>query len=150
MVAVQQHRAGDAIKFASTALELDPGFVFAHVRLGMAYELQGQYDAAIGEFVKAVPPLREVAPGWEGLLAHALARVGRREEAEGILADLHQCAGRRYVDSLLLAVAHAGLGQTEEAIECLEHAELCSWTFCTLPHEFSSFKRQGAANGLRL
>src|SRR5262249_56366584 len=27
-------------------------------------------------------------------------------------------------------------------------AERCSWTFRTLPREFSSFKRHGAANGL--
>jgi adenylate cyclase len=75
MVALQQLQSDTAIEYASTALELDPGFVFAHVWLGMAYELQRQYDAAIAEFEKVTQPLREVAPGWQGLLAHALARA---------------------------------------------------------------------------
>jgi serine/threonine-protein kinase len=122
MVALQGHRADDAIEYARTILELDPGFLFAHVWLGMAYELQHRYDAAIAEFEKVVQPLRDVAPGWQGLLAHALARAGRRSEAETILADLRQHAQRRYTDAVLQAVAHVGLGQPEEAIECLERA----------------------------
>ena len=122
MVALQQHRTDDAIEYARTALELDPGFLFAHVWLGMAYEHQRQHDAAIAEFEKAMPPLREAAPGWQGLLVHALARANRRADAEMILADLQQCARRRYVDSLLQAVAHVGLNQHEEAIDCLERA----------------------------
>jgi len=122
MVALQQHRTDDAIEYARTALELDPGFLFAHIWLGMAYQLQGGYTAAIAEFEKAVQQLQEVAPGWRGLLAHALARADRRGDAEMIVANLRQQAQRGYVDSVLQAVAHVGLNQAEEAIDCLERA----------------------------
>ena len=79
-------------------------------------------DAAIAEFEKATQPLREVAPGWQGLLAHALARAGRRGEADMILADLRHWAERRHVDSVLHAAAHVGLDQPDEAMNCLERA----------------------------
>ena len=88
----------------------------------MAFELQRRHDEAIAEFEKVVQPLREFAPGWQGLLAHALAQAGRRGDAEMILADLRQCAQRRYVDSVLKAAAHVGLDQPEESIDCLERA----------------------------
>jgi len=122
MVALQQHHTEKAIEYASSALELDPGFVFAHVWLAMAYELQHQHDAAIAEFEKAVVPLREAAVGWQGLLAHALACAGRRGEADTIVADLVRCADERYVDAVLRAAAHVGLDQPKEAIDCLERA----------------------------
>lgn len=119
---LQMHRADHAIEHARTALELDPDFVLAQVWLGMAYETQQRYDEAAARFEQAVQMFGESAPEWRATLGHALARSGKRGEAEAILADLRQRAERRYLDPFWLAVVHAGLDQPEPAIEYLEHA----------------------------
>ena len=122
MVALQRRRPDDVIAYTRTTLELDPGFVFAHLWRGMAYEMQERYDEAIGELKKAVETLGESMLEWRATVAHALARAGRRADAERLLAELEQWAKRRYIDPFWLGVVHAGLGESDRAMDYLERA----------------------------
>jgi len=57
-----------------------------------------------------------------GLLANALARAGRRDEAESHLARLSARAQTQYVPAVARALGHAGLGQVDEAFALLNRA----------------------------
>ena len=65
-------------------LEMDPNFVLAHHRLGMAYEQQGKYAEAIAEF-KQVINLTSGKPLGLAALAHAYAMSGQRAEAQKLM-----------------------------------------------------------------
>jgi serine/threonine-protein kinase len=122
MVALQRRRPDEVIAYTRTTLELDPGFLFAHLWLGMAYEMQERYDEAIGELTKAVETLGESMLEWRATIAHALAKAGRHAEAEKLLEELKQWAERRYIDPFWLGVVHAGLGESDHAMDYLERA----------------------------
>jgi serine/threonine-protein kinase len=59
---------------------------------------------------------------FQAQLGEAYAMAGRTEQARKILRELLDLAARRYVSPYQLADVHPGLGQREEAIDCLEKA----------------------------
>jgi TolB-like protein/Tfp pilus assembly protein PilF len=103
------------------AIEMEPGFVTARWVLGRAFEHQGRFKEAIGEFHRALAVEPEST-----LLAAALARVyavsGARAQAESMLAGLLADTRQRYVSALDLALVHAALGRTDDAFAWLERA----------------------------
>jgi len=79
------HRYADAIAYSRLALDLDPQRRGALRRLGLAYELAGDFPHAIAAFkrMRGGPEA-----GWApGLLAEAYARAGRRGAASAALRD---------------------------------------------------------------
>jgi len=122
MLALQRRRPDEVIAYARTTLELDSGFTFAHLWIGMAYEMQERYEEAIAELQKAVRMLGESELQWQATLAHALAAAGRRAEAERLLGELARSAERRYIDPFWLGVVHAGFGEPDRAMDYLERA----------------------------
>ena len=104
MVALQQLRTDNAISTPAPRSS-STGFPVRACLAGDGLRASAPVRRSDRRIQKAIQPLRQAAPGWQGLLAHALARAGRRVDAEMILADLQQCAQRRYVDSVLQAVA---------------------------------------------
>ncbi|MGE5358699.1 MAG: TPR end-of-group domain-containing protein [Bacteroidales bacterium] len=56
------------------------------------------------------------------LIGCILGRLGRRREAEAVLAELEQRAAVRYVPPSSAAVIYLGLGNVEQALASLEHA----------------------------
>jgi tetratricopeptide (TPR) repeat protein len=121
-VALQRRRPDEVIAYTRATLELDPGFVFAHLWRGMAYEMQARYDEAIAELEKGVQMLGPSLPGWQATLAHALARAGKRADAVTLLHELEQSSARRYLDPFWLGVVHAGLDEPDRAIDYIERA----------------------------
>lgn len=103
------------------ALELDPSFPLAHYVLGVAYLGLGRYDAAVDSFGTA---LRHAGGGtfFQASLGTALAYASRRDEAEGILAEMTAAKATEYVPPVLLAWIHIALGDFDEAFACLEEA----------------------------
>jgi hypothetical protein len=51
-----------------------------------------------------------------------LAPLGRRDEAEEILARLEEESRRQYVRAEILAMGYAALGDSDRAFACLERA----------------------------
>ncbi|HKA37599.1 MAG TPA: protein kinase [Thermoanaerobaculia bacterium] len=116
-------RAGrypEALEIAAEVISLDPDRARGHTLLGWANVLMGNYE-------KGIPALERgaaLSPGsmFQAQLAEAYAMAGRMDEARAILRELLDLAARRYVSPYHLAYVYTGLGQQEEAIDCLEKA----------------------------
>ena len=106
-----------------TILEIDRSFGQAYDYLGRAHLIQGDITQAIDMFQRAFE-LTGGRPTIEATLAFAYAKHGRRPEAESIAKQLAQ---RHKQDKVLasawsVAIAEAGLGHDETALDWLEHA----------------------------
>jgi serine/threonine protein kinase/TolB-like protein/Tfp pilus assembly protein PilF len=113
-------RYNEAIQELDRALALDPNFFQIHQSLGWVYVQTGAYEQAIGEFKKAL----DLGGGsWVDTdLAHAYAVSGRIAEANALLRQILDNAGRRYVQSGDVAVVYAGLGNHDQAFAWLDRA----------------------------
>ncbi len=109
-----------AIRRFRKALDLDEHFIPAHGWLGMALGQQRRYDEAIDAFARALEVDR--IPILMAMLAHTHAIAGHRDRAEELLADLVAQSQSRYISPYDIAVVHAGLGNTSEALKHLRDA----------------------------
>ena len=102
------------------ALELDPSYSDASIVLARTYVTLGMYHQAIAELQKAlIFNARE--PFVLGVLAHAYARAGRREEALKLVGELKRIqAERGSIPTFSFIWAYAGLGDKEQAFAWLE------------------------------
>jgi Flp pilus assembly protein TadD len=102
------------------------------VAMDTTFDLTNEYLAtaylALGRYAEAVPVLRRAAdPAVRlsmplALLGYALAKSGRRIEAEQIQRELLERQRRGYVAPTSLAVLHAGLGDTTATFAWLRRA----------------------------
>ena len=114
-------RVEEALEDARRALEVRPGFSRCHSTLGWALIGLGRN----AEGVAALERAAELSPGSTLFLAQlgqAYAMAGEAGKAREILARLHDHAGREFVSPYHFAYVHAGLGEADEAIACLERA----------------------------
>ncbi|MDP9194539.1 MAG: protein kinase [Acidobacteriota bacterium] len=109
-----------AIRRFRKALELDENFIPAHGWLGMALGQQRRYGEALDAFARALEVDR--IPILTTMLAHTHAIAGDRDAAVNLLLDLVTTARTRYISPYDIAVIHAGLGETAEAITHLQAA----------------------------
>jgi serine/threonine protein kinase/Flp pilus assembly protein TadD len=102
-------------------LQLDRNFMFAHWILGGLCLLpMGRYDEAIVELQKAIAMSENVAHP-RGLLGYAYAKVGRKDDALRVLAELEELSQRRYVAPVSKAFVYGGLGD-ERVFQELDEA----------------------------
>jgi len=102
------------------AAEKDPSHWTVAACRGLAQVLQGRLPEAIGEFELAVER-SDRHPMPLGNLGTAYAAAGRREDAEGVIADLLGGAERQgYTVSAQVAAIHGVLGNVDEAFNQLE------------------------------
>jgi len=113
-------RYDEAIDQFHKAIDLDPRFYYAHWNLAQALEMRGDLRGALTEYKKAVE--LDDDPFVLALLGQAYAKVGQRDEALKILAQLPQIAAHRYVPSYSFALLHMALGEKGKAIEWLERS----------------------------
>lgn len=106
-----------AIEQLRRTLELDPSFPYGHVYLGWALEQKKDLAQAIASFQRITPINMPIKLAY---LAHAFALSGNRAEAEKILAELQKQSRTDYVSPYYLAVIYAGLGETPQALACLQ------------------------------
>ena len=109
-------RAWDRVR---VGLEFDPGFWMTHWARSMLLMSEGDRPQAVRAAEEAVR-CSSGAPSAVGLMICALGLAGQRERAEQELAALVERAGRGHVPALSMALAHAGLGETDRAFEWLE------------------------------
>jgi tetratricopeptide (TPR) repeat protein len=107
----------EAEETCGLVIEMEPNFWPAHYFLGLVYEQQKLFAQAVRELRQA-----EVLSEGNALslsaLAHAHASAGNQWDARKILLRLQQ-RGPVYVSEWVLAVVHAGLGETGLALELL-------------------------------
>jgi serine/threonine-protein kinase len=122
-----------AIKKFHEALELDRGFRSALIGLAFAKLQAGDIDAfhrdveAMAASVARSTPTHRV-PLLEAMRAHALGKLGRSDEAIGIIGWLEAVASeprapsRPYVPPEFVALASLGHGDNAHALDWLERA----------------------------
>jgi serine/threonine protein kinase/tetratricopeptide (TPR) repeat protein len=118
---VRAGRYDEAIREAKRLVELQPDFPMGHSSLGWAYLQKGRYDEGLAELTTAL----SLSPGNTMLLAQlgqAYGVVGNVEEARRVLQQLEALSRGRYVSPYHMAYVHTGLGEQDEAIDCLEQA----------------------------
>ena len=113
-------RYDEAIEQFHKAIDLDPRFYYTHWNLAEALEMKGNLREALAEYKKAVE--LDDDPFVLALLGQAYAKVGQRDEALNILAQLSQIGAHRYVPSYSYALLHVALGEKDKAIEWLERS----------------------------
>ena len=116
------HRYDASIAEYRRTLEMEPGFVSAHLGLGLAYVRQAEPGRAIEEYETALRLPGGDQPVTRTLLAHAYAVSGRTAEARSLLAELSALGQKRYVPAEYAALIHLGLGERDAAMAALEQA----------------------------
>jgi TolB-like protein/Tfp pilus assembly protein PilF len=103
------------------AAEIDPGFAWTHVLQSWSFEARGDYASAVASLRTAIA---RSAPSSlaSGELAHALGKLGQRDEAALILSQLEEAAKTGYVSAFDLSRACEGLGRRDEAMAALARA----------------------------
>ena len=108
-----------AIQKNMIVLAMNPQFAQAHMALSRSYALQGHYDQAIAEAQKGSRSggRNPTALAYRG---YALARSGRKDEANQILRDLRVRFEKEKFSPFPLAVVYIALGKREEVFPLLE------------------------------
>ncbi len=104
-----------AIQNDLVVLGMNPQFTQAHISLSRSYALQGHRDDAIAQAQKAGRNVQALA-----YLGYALARAGRRDEANQILRDLHGRYEKEHFSPFLLAIVYVALDQRDAVFPLLE------------------------------
>ncbi len=115
-------RFDEAARQLSEATQRFPRFSLAWRELGFLELARGNPEEAVPFFVRAAELAGDSSKSVGGL-GHALARVGRRDEAGQILQDLVRRSQSEYVPAMVMAMIEAGLDDSEAALDWLEIAE---------------------------
>ena len=91
----------------------------AHGLLGMAYEVQQNYEAAIAEY-QAGLRLVPTHPYIRGMLGHAYAKSGRVAQARAMLQFANAGFDRGGLSDLKASYIYMGLGEQDRVFELLE------------------------------
>jgi TolB-like protein/Flp pilus assembly protein TadD len=114
-------RKTDALGNGEKLRDLEPDFVLGRYQLGLAYIANGMYEQAIE---LAEKPLRS-DPNNQLMLqvaGYANAKLGRRNEANAVIARFKEIGKTQYVISFFVATTYAGLGEKDKAFVELEDA----------------------------
>ncbi|MGC2196855.1 MAG: tetratricopeptide repeat protein [Terriglobales bacterium] len=112
------HRNDETIRLAREALQVSDS-ASAHGVLGMAYEVQQNFDAAIAEYQAGL----HLVPNHsylKGMLGHAYAKSGRTQEALALLKNAGTDFERGGLSPLRSAYIYMGLGDRERVFQLLE------------------------------
>ncbi|MGH8224169.1 MAG: TPR end-of-group domain-containing protein, partial [Woeseiaceae bacterium] len=114
-----EHEA--ALQRLKEVISLEPSFWLSHHLLAIAMIDAGQPEASLEESVEAkrLSPLQTYS---DSMMAVALARLGRTDEAAAILKSLTAAARDTYVPPYHLALIEMALGNHDAAIAQLEAA----------------------------
>lgn len=114
-------RYDDSIAMFGKLRDAAPSDHWIQMALGTGYWFKGAPEKSAIECEKAraaVPVGTDIA--FDAFLAFIGARSGRAEWARETLEVWKKISGQRRVDPMLEAIVHAGLGEKEESLRCLE------------------------------
>jgi tetratricopeptide (TPR) repeat protein len=106
-----------AIGLLQKAIELDPNFADAHRTLAIAYSQKGLAQQGISEARRGLALDPNVSE--QATLAYVYAAGGKPEQARKLLAEL---ARRQGISPVFLSFIYVGLGENDQALQCLERA----------------------------
>ncbi len=113
-----QHKDDEAIVLYKKTLELDPNFLLASVWLAQAYEQKRMYAEALVELERA----RKI-DNWSWIVAEigcVDALLGKRDDAQKVIAELTARAGHEYIDETLIVYILIALGERNQAFAWME------------------------------
>lgn len=114
-------RNTEALRAVRLALEMNPTFPPGYFWLGRIYTAEGRYLEAEAA-LQQIGPLRTWTPAM-AVLGYLYGRSGRTNEAKAMLEEFADLArSDRYASGYAVAVVHAGLGDSERALACLDAA----------------------------
>ncbi len=102
-------------------MEIHDEYQRAFVFIGSAYLAQGDPNTALDWYQRG-QALERAVRSYDALIVRALAPLGRRDEAEEILARLEEESRQHYVRQDILAMGYAALGDLDRAFACLDRA----------------------------
>lgn len=116
-----------AARQCEEVLDIEPDYALAHWLSGMLHEQNGRIDDAVEELRKAVA--EDGGPRTIGSLGHAYGVAGKTRDALRTVQELKLLAKQAYVSAYDIAVVHAGLKQTDSALQALQQAieERSTW-----------------------
>lgn len=109
----------EALEILLKTFELEPNFWLAHLFAASAYIEKEMFADAFAEAEKA----KQFSGGSSHAAAlgiYALAKSGKKPEAETALEELHRSVNARYVPPYHFALAYQGLEKPEETLTWLE------------------------------
>ena len=113
-------RPDEALAKLQKTLELNPNFWFTHMWIASSYIDKGMFSEGVVEAQKAKALTSISQPtAFEG---YALAKLGRRAEAQARVQELLTLSTQRYVSPYSVALICDGLGNRDKTIEWLERA----------------------------
>ncbi|MBI4909468.1 MAG: tetratricopeptide repeat protein [Acidobacteria bacterium] len=118
-VSMLERRWDEAMAYQRQALDLDPNFVAAVTGLGRALLHKGDCRRALEMFERGYELAGDM-PALLGAMAQAYAVAGDHSTARAILQRIAEISKERFVACTALALAHTGLGETEQALHWLE------------------------------
>ena len=110
----------EAIEHLSETIRIEPNYAVAHYELGIAQLKKELYSDAIAHLEQARG--LENGPRMTSALAFAYGSAGRTGDAAALISELESESVSRYVSPFSLALAYAGTGDDETAIDWLEKA----------------------------
>jgi tetratricopeptide (TPR) repeat protein len=115
---IQARQYDKAIEQLRKTIDMDQSFYFAHALLGMAYQMKGDFQDAIGEYQQA----RQLNDDSFvlALLGDVYAVSGRKDEALKMLDQLNQLSKQRFVWAYGIALVYVGLGDKDQAFKWLQ------------------------------
>ena len=116
-------RYDEAISQFKKAIELDPAVPWIHAMLAWTYARKGRYAEAIAEHEKMGAQAYAVSAENQTIssgLGWVYGLAGKRKEATHILDEFKELSTHSYVDSYVVGVIYAGLGDKQRAFEELE------------------------------
>jgi len=122
------HQYDEAIEHGRKTVEMDPSFFPGYFYLGLAYQLKGSFAEAAAALQQA-RVLSNHSTLMVATLGGVFAAWGKENEARNILRELDELVRRKYVSQVFVAAIFAGLGDTDQALTCLEAAyeDRCTW-----------------------
>jgi tetratricopeptide (TPR) repeat protein len=107
-----------AIAQLEAVLRADPHYVAARSLLGRALIERGRHAEGLAQLQEVAPNLP--APAALSFVAYGEAAAGRRDRARKTLARLSALSSDEYVSPYYIALVHARLGESAEAVRWLE------------------------------
>jgi len=114
-------RYDEAMAQFRRTLELYPQFPPTRQRLAWCYAQKRMYDEAIVEMQRAVE-FSDNSTQMIAALGYIYAAAGRRDTAQGIVAELERRSKESYVDPYCVATIFAALGDKDQAFASLNKA----------------------------